>query len=52
METLNRKNPNEPWRTVMIQLMEMGYMDFAKNEAIVGRHQQPKIDVIIDELNR
>ena len=52
LETLRLKNPNEPWKTVMRQLCEFGYTDFDKNEAILMKHQHPKLEEILDELNK
>ena len=53
MEILNRKKPNEPWRTTMVELMELGFCDYEKNEVIVSKHtsfQNSNIDLILDEL--
>lgn len=53
MEILNRKKPNEPWRTTMVELMELGFCDYEKNEVIVSKHtsfQNSNIDMILDEL--
>jgi len=36
----------------MIQLMDIGYCDYAKNEAIVGKMPKPSIEKALDILNR
>jgi len=45
---LNKKKPKEPYRTTMIQLMELGYTDYDKNWKLVKKEKKPDISKILD----
>ena len=41
----------DPVRTIMLQLVSLGYTDYDKNLKIVKKEKRPDIGVILDKLN-
>ena len=50
-ETVNKKL-KDPQKTIMLQLMEFGYMDYEKNYKVVKKEKKPDISVILDKINQ
>ena len=50
-EKVNKKL-KDPQKMVMLQLMELGYLDYDKNLKIVKKEKRPDISVVLDKLNR
>ena len=42
----------EPVKTIMLQLVSLGYTDYDKNLKIVKKEKKPDIGVILDKLNK
>ena len=42
----------DPVRTIMLQLVSLGYTDYDKNLKIVKKEKRPDIGVILDKLNK
>jgi len=50
-EKVNKKL-KDPHKTVMLQLMELGYLDYDKNYKVVKKDKKPDIVKILDLLNQ
>jgi len=50
-EKVNKKL-KDPQKTIMLQLLSLGYTDYDKNLKIVKKEKKPDISVILDKLNK
>jgi hypothetical protein len=46
------KKLKDPQKTIMLQLMEFGYLDYEKNYKIVKKEKRPDISAILDKINQ
>lgn len=52
VQKLEKKKVKDPHKTVMMQLMELGYTDYDKNWKLVKKDKRPDISQILDALNK
>lgn len=50
-EKVNKKL-KDPAKTIMLQLMELGYVDYDKNLKVIKKQKKPDISVTLDQLNK
>lgn len=49
---LDKKKPRDPWRSVMVQLGELGYTDYDKNWKLVKKEKKPDVSQFLDKLSK
>ena len=42
----------EPVRTIMLQLVSLGYTDYDKNLKLIKKEKKPDIGIILDKLSQ
>lgn len=50
-EKVNKKL-KDPQKTIMLQLLSLGYTDYDKNLKIVKKDKRPDISAVLDKLNQ